>query len=92
MREILNAKLAQCKEFSESLSNMSNKNTVFVEAAYNDYWGSGLTKIGTLNTDIQHWPGKNELGRMYMYVELARGLRNTANSQSSMRTRKTTVK
>jgi ribA/ribD-fused uncharacterized protein len=73
MREIVNAKLAQCKEFSETLLK-SNKNTVFVEAAYDDYWGSGLNKTGTVNTSIEHWPGKNELGRLFS--ELARGLRN----------------
>ena len=74
MREIVNAKLAQCKEFSETLLN-SNKNTVFVEAAYDDYWGFGLNKTGTVNISIEHWPGKKkELGQIYS--ELARGLRN----------------
>jgi predicted NAD-dependent protein-ADP-ribosyltransferase YbiA (DUF1768 family) len=53
MREIVNAKLAQCKEFSETLLN-SNKNTVFIEAAYDDYWGSGFNKTGTVNTSIEH--------------------------------------
>jgi predicted NAD-dependent protein-ADP-ribosyltransferase YbiA (DUF1768 family) len=55
MREIVNAKLTQCKEFSETLLK-SKKNTIFVEAAYDDYWGFGLNKTGTVNISIEHWP------------------------------------
>ena len=72
MRSILEAKLAQCKDFSEALSK-SNKNTAFVESTYDSYWGSGLDRKGTLNTESSRWPGKNELGRLY--VEMARYVR-----------------
>ncbi|KAK3082645.1 hypothetical protein FSP39_001246 [Pinctada imbricata] len=86
MRNILDAKVAQCKQFCEALLK-SNKNTTFVEAAYDDYWGSGLNKLGTLHTSSGHWPGKNELGRIY--TEIARSLRN---SQATTRSRRGTLK
>ena len=72
MRSILEAKLAQCKDFSEALSK-SNKNTTFVESTYGNYWGSGLDRKDTLNTESARWHGKNELGRLY--VEMARYVR-----------------
>ena len=85
MRSILEAKLAQCKEFSEALSK-SNKNTTLVESTYDNYWGSGLDRKGTLNTESAQWPGKNELGRLY--AEMARYVRVNQASRPRRNTMK----
>ena len=85
MRSILDAKLAQCKDFSEALVK-SNKNTIFVESVYDNYWGSGLDRKGTLNTDSSRWPGKNELGRIF--TEMARCVRVNQASRPRRNTMK----
>ena len=61
MKEIVEAKVSQCREFHDVLKNAPPK-AVFVESTYDDFWGSGLNIAGTKHTNKTAWPGKNMLG------------------------------
>ena len=63
MKQILESKFDQVPEFKECVLQC-NDNTKFVEAAYDDYWGSGLDKRGTHNTATTAWPEKNVMGNI----------------------------
>ena len=64
MREIIEKKFDQCKELKDELSKIEKPITI-VEAVYDDYWGSGLDKLGTIHTKQRKWPGKNALGKIF---------------------------
>ena len=49
MKQILELKFDQVPEFKECVLQCNDK-TKFVEAANDDYWGSGFDKRGTHNT------------------------------------------
>uniref|UniRef100_K1Q7I4 Uncharacterized protein n=1 Tax=Magallana gigas TaxID=29159 RepID=K1Q7I4_MAGGI len=61
MEEILENKCVQVPVFRDKFVT-SKQSTTFVEATYNNKWGSGLDRDGTRNTKPDHWPGKNVLG------------------------------
>ena len=61
MKEIVEAKVSQCRDFHDILKNAPPK-AVFVESTYDDFWGSGLNIAGTKHTNKTAWPGKNMLG------------------------------
>ena len=63
MKQILESKFEQVPEFKERVLQCNDK-TKFVEAAYDDYWGSGLDKRGTHNTATTAWPWKNVMGNI----------------------------
>ncbi|KAK3107621.1 hypothetical protein FSP39_018494 [Pinctada imbricata] len=63
MSEILQAKIKQVPEFLDTLKE-SESDSVFVEAYYDEFWGSGLDFEGTVHTVNEKWPGKNNLGIM----------------------------
>ena len=63
MADIIDAKYEQVPEFKDKVTKIG-KNVTVVEAAYDDYWGSGLNKQGTLKTSVKSWPGQNTLGRL----------------------------
>lgn len=65
MREIIEKKINQCSELKDQLLKIGKQSTI-VEAVYDDYWGSGLDKTGTLHTTHKKWPGKNVLGKIFM--------------------------
>ena len=88
MKEIVEAKVAQVPAFKDVL-HKSQRNALFVETTFDDFWGSGLNKDGTLNTNPTKWPGKNKLGRIIS--EVAKVHRRTSRSWSVPRnTAKTT--
>ena len=72
MADILDAKYEQIPEFKDKVTKIG-KNVTVVEAAFDDYWGSGLNKQGTLKTALKSWPGQNILGRLI--ADLARANR-----------------
>lgn len=61
MEELLENKCVQVPLFWGKLVT-SKQSTTFVEATYNNEWGSGLDRDGTRNTKPDHWSGKNVLG------------------------------
>ena len=63
MEEVLVAKMEQVPSFKAELSK-SSVNTIFVETTFDDQWGSGLNRNGTMFTLSEKWPGKNVLGEM----------------------------
>ena len=63
MEEVLVAKIEQVPSFKAELSKNSF-NTIFVETTFDDQWGSGLNRNGTMFTLSEKWPGKNVLGVM----------------------------
>ena len=63
MKEIVEAKVAQVPAFKDALQKSHSK-TVFVETTFDNFWGSGLNKTGTLKTKASKWPGNNTLGRI----------------------------
>ena len=68
MTEVIETKFKQVPEFQDKLMKTDLKNVTIVEAAYDDVWGSGLDKNGTLNTTMKAWPGKNGLGKLFMNI------------------------
>lgn len=58
---ILENKCVQVQVFQEKLRT-AKQSTTFVEATFNNEWGSGLHRKGTQNTKPEHWPGSNALG------------------------------
>ena len=56
----------------------SKQSTTFVEATYNNEWGSGLDRDGTRNTKPDHWPGKNVLGVLMRKIAKKSEKENTA--------------
>lgn len=58
--EILENKCVQVPVFQEKLRT-AKQSTTFVEATFNNEWGSGLDRKGTQNTKPEHWPGSNTL-------------------------------
>ena len=63
MEEVLVAKMEQVPSFKAELSK-SSVNTIFVETTFDDQWGSGLNRNGTMFTLSEKWPGKNVLDEM----------------------------
>uniref|UniRef100_K1QWS6 NADAR domain-containing protein n=1 Tax=Magallana gigas TaxID=29159 RepID=K1QWS6_MAGGI len=63
MQDILENKCVQVPMFQEKLRT-SKQFTIFVEATFNDEWGSGLDRQGTLNTISEHWPACYKLGQL----------------------------
>lgn len=61
-QDILENKCVQVPMFQKLRT--SKQATVFVEATFNDKWGSGLDRQGTLNTKPEHWPGSYKLGQL----------------------------
>ena len=86
MQEILDAKAAQVQEFHETLLN-SHPKTSFVESTFDEFWGSGLDKHGTVNTDSKAWPGINKLGRLI--GKLAKQIRKNNPAENSTNSAKT---
>lgn len=80
MSDILDAKFEQVSDFKKKVLKIG-KNTTVVEAAFDDFWGSGLNKQGTLKTAIKYWPGQNVLGQMI--VDLAKANRGKPHTRSS---------
>ena len=79
MKEIVEAKVAQVPAFKDALQKSHSK-TVFVETTFDNFWGSGLNKTGTLKTKASKWPGNNTLGRII--GEVAKVHRRTTRSWS----------
>lgn len=67
MEEIIENKSVQVKLFQEKIRS-AKQSTTFVETTYNDEWGSGLDRTGTINTKQDKWPGKNTLGTIIKKV------------------------
>ena len=63
MYEILEAKAACSAVFCEALKT-EDPQVVFVEAVYDDFWGSGLPYIETCTRSPGKWPGSNMMGRL----------------------------
>ena len=61
MKEIVEAKASQCREFHDVLKNAPPK-AIFVVSTYNNFWGSRQNIAGTKHTNKTAWPGKNRLG------------------------------
>ena len=90
MSDVIESKFKQVKEFQEKLMSIDTKTVTIVEAAYDDVWGAGLDKNGTLKTAMKHWPGKNGLGKLFMNIVKSRKYkqpqtfgRGTRKSQSA---------
>lgn len=79
MRQVLEAKFDQVIEFKDKIS-ATGSSTLLVEAAFDDYWGSGLDKKGTMYTDMKAWPGKNTMGQIL--TDIARTRRPIQRKQS----------
>ncbi len=62
MEEVLNYKIEQCEAFRDELRKTDKKS--LVEATRDPYWGSGLRREETMNTDPQNWTGKNVVGKI----------------------------
>lgn len=77
MKEIVEAKLEQVQEFHDALKNAPQK-ALLVESTYDDFWGSGLNKLGTIHTDKSEWPGKNMLGGIL--TKLSRKVKKAKNT------------
>ena len=65
---VIESKFKQVKEFQDKLLSIDTKTVTIVEAAYDDMWGAGLDKNGTLKTAMKAWPGKNGLGKLFMDI------------------------
>ena len=85
MEEILENKCVQVPVFRDKLCT-SKQSTTFVEATYNNEWGSGLNRDGTCNTKPDHWPGKNKLG--VLMKKIAKKIRKRKLSDSVKTDRK----
>lgn len=46
----------------------SKQSTTFVEATYNNEWGSDIDHVGTRNSKVDHWPGKNVFGLLMKII------------------------
>ena len=79
MTEIIEAKVKQNKEFKELLMK-KGQDVTFAETTYDDFWGTGLDKVGTMNTNRKYWPGKNALGRIIS--DIASAIRPSQRSWS----------
>ena len=61
MKEIVQAKVSQCREYHDLLRNVPPK-AVFVESTYDNFWGWGINIAGTKHTNKTARPDKNMLG------------------------------
>ena len=66
MTEVIESKFKQVKEFQDKLISIDTKTVTIVEAAYDDMWGAGLDRNGTLKTVMKAWSGKNGLCKLFM--------------------------
>lgn len=62
MEEVLKCKIDQCDVMRDELIKSGNK--MLVEATRDSYWGSGLSREETMNTDSENWQGKNVVGKI----------------------------
>ena len=85
MEDILENKCVQVPVFLEKLRT-AKQSTTFVETTYNNEWGSGLDRAGTLNTKPDHWPGSNTLG--VMMKKISKKIRKRKLSDSISRKQK----
>lgn len=61
MAEIIMHKVDKVKDFRAKLERADTK-TVFAEATFDTFWGTGLDVTGTKGTNSSKWPGDNKLG------------------------------
>lgn len=61
MEEIIMHKVDQVKDFRAKLERADTK-TVFAEATFDTFWGTGLDVTGTKGTNPSKWPRDNKLG------------------------------
>nr|XP_022316717.1 uncharacterized protein LOC111120284 [Crassostrea virginica] len=80
MKQILESKFEQVPDFKEFELRCNDK-TKFLEAAYDDYWGSGLDERGTHNTATNALPGINVMGNIL--TSIARSKREELQRKSS---------
>lgn len=85
MEEILENKCVQVPVFQEKLRT-AKQSTTFVEATFNNEWGSGLDRKGTQNTKPEHWPGSNTLG--VLLKKISKKVRKRKLSDSANRKQK----
>ena len=65
MKSILKAKADQLEEVKDEL--LGTEDNIIAEAVVGDlFWSCGLTKEEASNTDPDHWPGQNVLGKLWM--------------------------
>lgn len=85
MEEIIENKCVQVPVFQEKLRT-AKQSTTFVEATFNNEWGSGLDRKGTQNTKPEHWPGSNTLG--VLLKKISKKVRKRKLSDSANRKQK----
>lgn len=81
MRKVLEAKFDQLMEFRDKIS-AAGSFTLLMEAAFDDYWGSGLDKKGTMYTEMKAWPGKNIMGQIL--TDIGRSRRPNATQRKHL--------
>ena len=84
-KKSLKNKCVQNPIFQEKLWT-AKQSTIFVEATFNNEWGSGLDRNGTQNTKPDHWPGSNTLG--LLLKKLSKKVRKRKLSDSANRKHK----
>lgn len=84
MEEIIRCKAEQVEQFRNCLTTAKNSAT-FVEATYDDFWGTGLNLTQTMHTKSSAWPGKNTLGQIIGRVagDLKKSAKNKLRSGST---------
>lgn len=87
MEEISKAKYDQVESF-RSILEKHDVDTIFAESTYDDFWGTGLDRVGTDHTNHLKWPGKNQMGKIFTNIKKAikREQFHQSRSQSETRT------
>ncbi|XP_052720566.1 uncharacterized protein LOC128192128 [Crassostrea angulata] len=71
MEEVIMLKADQVKGFRAKLE-IADPKSVFAEATFDTFWGTGLDVTGTKGTNPSKWPGDNKLGLTVKRVATAK--------------------
>ena len=69
MEDIAKEKVSQVQEVRDKLLSTEDKIIAEAVPSFRDHlWGTGLSKEATTHTKIAKWPGKNNMGKIWMNV------------------------
>ena len=85
MEEVLRSKIDENDDIKQHLIDTGDMDLAEAVIGEN-FWGSGLPKKATANTDPEKWPGENMLGKMLMKMRDSENLKEQSQNHQETET------